>query len=127
LTPGLNFFKYVPPVLLYANLWYTMSTGATVATVRNYAPDRVSVNLAMEYPFRGTRLVFLWELVSYFDAGRVIGPRANQSPRALVSILPALEFVASKDWACVVWVQIDLVGKSTRATIGPNFSFFYYF
>jgi hypothetical protein len=69
----------------------------------------------------------LWELVSYFDAGRVIGPRANRSPQALVSTLPALEFVASKDWACALGVQIDLVGKNTSANIAPNFSIFYYF
>jgi hypothetical protein len=126
-TPGLNFFKYVPPVLLYVNLWYTMSTGATVAGSRNYSPDRVTVNLAVEWPLVPHRLIFLWEMVSYFDAGRLLGPRSNQAPQALVSTLPGLEFMASQDWAFVAGVQIGLFGKNTSCNLTPNFSVFYYF
>jgi hypothetical protein len=127
LTPGLNFYKYVPPVLLYANLWYTMYTGATVAGSRNYYPDRVTVNLAVEWPLVQNRLIFLWELVSYYDAGRLLGPRANHPPQALVSTLPGLEFMASQDWAFVAGVLIDLCGKNTSSNLTPNFSVFYYF
>jgi hypothetical protein len=127
LTPGLNFYKYVPPVMLYANLWYTMYTGATVAGSRNYYPDRVTVNLAMEWPLVQNRLIFLWELVSYYDAGRLLGPRGNQASQALVSTLPGLEFMASQDWAFVAGVLIDLFGKNTSCNLTPNFSVFYYF
>ena len=49
-TPGLNFYKYVPPVLLYANLWYTLCTGANVGGERLNYRDRVTVNLALEWP-----------------------------------------------------------------------------
>jgi hypothetical protein len=126
-TPGLNLFKYAPPFLLYANVLYTLSTGATVAGNRLYYPDQVGVNLAMEYPLPGTRLVLLWELVSYFDAGRLLGPRANQSPQALMSTLPGLEFMVNKDFACVAGVLIDLMGKNTTCAVTPNFSVFYYF
>jgi hypothetical protein len=126
-TPGLTFFKYAPPVLLYANVLYTLSTGATVAGSRTYYPDQVRVNLAMEYPLPGTRFVLLWELVSNFDAGRLIGPRANQSPQALVSTLPGLEFMVNKDFACVAGVLVDLAGKNTTCAVSPNFSVFYYF
>jgi hypothetical protein len=126
-TPGLNFFKYAPPVLLYANLWYTMYTGATVAGNRNYYPDRVSVNLAMEWPLVKDRWVFLWELVSYFDAGRLIGLRANQSPQVLVSTLPGLEFLATPDCSFVAGLLLDLCGKNTSYNFTPNLSVFYNF
>jgi hypothetical protein len=126
-TLGLNFFKHEPPVLLYANLWYTMYTGATVAGNRNYYPDRVSVNLAMEWPLVKDRWVFLWELVSAYDAGRLIGPRANQSPQVLVSTLPGLEFLATPDWSFVAGVLIDLFGKNTSYNVTPNLSVFYSF
>ena len=86
-------------------------TGATVAGSRHYYPDLVTVNLAVEWPLVQNRLIFLWELVSYYDAGRLLGPRANQAPQALVSTLPGLEFMASQDWAFVAGVLIDLFGK----------------
>ena len=92
-----------------------------------YYRDRLTINLAMEYPLPATRLVFLWELVSYYDAGRLLGPRANQAPQALVSTLPGLEFMASQDWAFVAGVLIDLFGKNTSCNLTPNFSVFYYF
>jgi hypothetical protein len=126
-TPGLNLFKYLPPVLLYGNLWYSMSTAATVNGVRTYYPDSVTLNLAMEYPLKEKQLVFLLELVSSYDAGRLIGPRANQAAVTLVSVLPALEFIASKDWSFDLGVLIDLFGKNTGYHYTPNFSVFYNF
>ncbi len=125
-TPGLNFFKFIPPVLLYGNLWYTMSTGATVAGARKYYPDRVILDLALEYPLRKP-FVFLCEFVSFYDGGRLVGHRANQSPQALMSLLPALEILVSDDWSFAAGVLVDLFGKNTGFTYTPNFSIFYTF
>ena len=80
-TPGLNFYKYIPPALLHANLWYTLSTDTTVAGKRTYYPDKVTLNLAMEYPIVRRRWIFLFEFVSSYDGGRLIGPQANQPPK----------------------------------------------
>jgi hypothetical protein len=126
-TPGLNLFKYVPPVLLYGNLWYTMYTRANVAGARLYYPDRVNLNFALEYPIPGTPLVILWELVSYFDACRLLGPRANVPAQAEISTLPALEFIGGSNWALAGGVLIDLAGKNTQYTFSPNLSWFFYF
>jgi hypothetical protein len=126
-TPGLNFYKYVPPVLLYANLWYTMYTAATVAGDRLYYPDRVTVNLALEWPLLKDRWVFLWEVVSYYDAGRLCGHAANAAPQALLSTQVGLEFLASHDFSFVPGVLIDLMGKNTSYNFTPNLSVFYYF
>jgi hypothetical protein len=125
-TPGLNFFKYARPFLLYGNLWYSMFTDATVAGVRKHYRDWVTVNLAAEYPLPGP-LVFLLEFDSTYDAGRLIGSRPNQPPKALMSILPAMEFIVSDDLSLVAGVLIDLFGKNTRCNYTPNFSIFYNF
>jgi hypothetical protein len=126
-TPGLNFFKYAKPFLLYGNLWYSMLSVATVDKTRNYSPDRVSLNLAMEYPLIRNRWIFLCEFVSFYDAGRLIGHSANQSPVTLISILPALEFIATDAWSFDAGVLLDLLGKNTSYNITPNFSVFYSF
>jgi len=126
-TPGLNFFKYAKPFLLYANLWYTMSSAATVNGARRYYPDRITLNLAAEYPLPWKRLVFLLESVNQYDGGRIIGHRANQPPAALMSLLPALEFLAGDNWSFVAGVLVDLGGKNTRYNYSPNFSIFYTF
>jgi hypothetical protein len=125
-TPGLNFFKKAQPFLLYGNLWYSMSTDATVAGVSTHYRDWVTVNLAAEYPLPGP-WVFLGELVSAYSAGRILGPRPNQPPKALISIMPALEFIASDDLYLVAGVLIDLWGKNTTYNYTPNFSVFYNF
>jgi hypothetical protein len=126
-TPGLNFYKYVTPVLLYANLWYTMSTAATVAGNRLYYPDRVTVNLALEWPLIKDRWNFLWELVSSYDGGRIFGPAANTAPQALISTQIGLEFLATDDFSLVPGIFIDLLGKNTTYNFTPNLSVFYYF
>jgi hypothetical protein len=126
-TAGFNFYKHASPVLLYVNLWYTLYSAGTVAGNRNYYPDRVTLNLAMEWPFIKDRWVLLWEVVSYYDAGRLIGHQANQSPQALISSLVGVEFLINQNWAVVPGAYVDLLGKNTNCNIGPNFSLFYYF
>jgi hypothetical protein len=126
-TTGFNFFKYTSPVLLYANLWYTMYSAGTVAGRRNYYPDQITLNLALEWPFIKGRWVLLWELVSYGDAGRLIGHQANQPSQALISSLLGVEFLGGKNWAVVPGVYLDLLGKNTNCDIAPNLSLFYYF
>jgi hypothetical protein len=125
-TPGLNFFKNAAPFLLYGNLWYSMFTDATIAGVRAHYRDLVTVNLAAEYPLPGP-WVLLCEFVSLYDAGRVIGPRSNLPPKAIISILPALEFIANDDFYLAAGVLIDLWGKNTPYSYTPNFSIYYNF
>lgn len=125
-TPGINFYKYVHPFLLYGNLWYSMFTDAAVAGVKKYYRDRVTVNLAAEYPLRKP-FVFLLEFDSTYDAGRLIGPRSNQPPKIIMSLLPALECIVNDDWSFVAGVLIDFSGKNTRYNYAPNFSIFFNF
>ena len=73
------------------------------------------------------RLVFLLEFISKYDGGRIFGHRANQPAVALMSLLPALEFLAGDDWSFVAGVLVDLCGKNTSYNYTPNFSIFYTF
>jgi hypothetical protein len=126
-TPGLNFYKYVPPALFHANLWYTLSTDTTIAGRRTFYPDKVTLNLAMEYPIVRRRWIFLFEFVSSYDGGRLIGHKANVPPQSLMSIFPGLEFLPGGNFSFDAGVLIDLFGKNERYNYTPNFSILYTF
>jgi len=117
-TVGMDIFKYVKPLLLYGNIWYTGFTDATVGGQKVYYPDKIILNGAMEWPL-AKRWVFLLELVSTWDAGRLIGTRANQPATAIVSVLPALEFLPTTWFNLALGIQVDLVGKNTPYSCTP--------
>ncbi len=147
-TLGLNMSKYVSPVILYGNIWYTTSTdyttredrptffwdedgelaeGDPVSTkVRKHPRDYVTINLAAEYPLT-KKWVALLELYSYWDGGRLFGHKANMAPTAKLSVLPGIEYMATDKLAFALGVGIDLIGKNTDASVTPMFSFFYNF
>jgi hypothetical protein len=122
-TPGLNFYKFVDPVLLYGNLWYGLSTDATVAGQRLHYRDKVTLDLAMEYPL-SRRWIFLLEYVSFYDGGRLLGPRADQPPRALLSVLPGLELIVSDVLSFTAGVQVDLFGRNVNCNYTPMLAAF---
>ena len=131
-TWGLNFFKYVPqvPMLLYGNIWYTNFADGRVDGARVNYPDNVTVNFALEFPLKrstNNRWAFLLEVLSNWDAGRIIGPRANQAPLVLVSVLPAVEFLPYKWFSLAAGVQVPLFGKNTSYAYAPTLSLFFNF
>ncbi|MFZ0051888.1 MAG: transporter [Desulfobaccales bacterium] len=138
-TTGVNLSKLIPPLIVYANLWYTLHTdfttdaattasrgaGASVSAT-NHPPDRVTINLAMEWPFFG-KWVALVELFGYGDAGRLIGPQANQTPSDRITILPAMEYLATTQLSFALGLEIDLAGKNANANYTPVLSLIYLF
>jgi|WetSurMetagenome_2_1015567.scaffolds.fasta_scaffold83891_3 hypothetical protein len=131
-TWGLNFFKYVPqvPILLYGNIWYTNFADGWVNGARVNYPDNVTVNFAVEVPLNrstSNRWAFLLEVLSNWDAGRMFGPRANQAPLALVSVLPGVEFLPYKWLTLAAGVQMPLIGKNTTFTYAPTLALFFNF
>ena len=138
-TTGFNFSKLVQPLIFYANFWYTLHTdfttdaaatgrkgvGASVAGA-NHSPDTVTINLAMEWPFSG-KWVALLEVFGYGDAGRLIGPQANQAPSARITILPAMEYMATPQLSMALGLEIDLAGKNANANYTPVVSLTYGF
>jgi hypothetical protein len=128
-TWGIDLFRYVPqvPVLLYANIYYTNFTNGWVKGTRVIYPDQITVNLAMEVPFKKSpdnRWAFLLETLSLWDAGRMLGPKANQAPLAIVSVLPALEFLPCSWFSLAAGVQVPIFGKNTTYNYAPTISFF---
>ncbi len=131
-TWGLDYFAYLPkvPLLFYANVWYTNFADGRVNGQRVYYPDQITVNLAFEVPLKNSpenRWAFLLEVLSNWDAGRMIGPRANQSSTVLVTILPALEFLPTERFTMALGVQVDLFGKNTHFAYTPTLAWFFNF
>jgi hypothetical protein len=138
-TSGFNLSKLLPPLILYANLWYTLNTDFTTnsaatdrrgkgssVTGANHPPDTVTINLAMEWPFCG-KWVALIELFGYGDAGRLLGPRANQPASTRITTLPALEYMATAKLSFALGLEIDLVGKNANSNYTPVCSLTYLF
>ncbi|MBI4642166.1 MAG: transporter [Deltaproteobacteria bacterium] len=134
-TTGFNLSKYVKPFIFYGNLWYTFQTSFSTDAEdeegnpierRNHPRDFVTVNLAAEYPLT-KKWVALLELTSTWDAGRIVGPKANAAPTALLSLLPGIEYMATDKFSLAMGVNIDLAGKDTNANITPLLSMVYAF
>jgi hypothetical protein len=131
-TWGIDILKYLPnvPVILYANLWYTNYADGNVNGARTYYPDLVTVNFAMEIPFRNSpsnRWALLFELLSNWDAGRMFGPKANQSSSAAISALPALEFLPTAWLHLAAGIQVSLWGKNSLYSYTPTLALFFNF
>ena len=117
----MNLSKWVEPFIFYANLYYSMPTSFTDDEGKQYLRDFVTVNLAVEYPVT-EKWIALLELISFWDGGRLFGSRANVTPAHLISILPGIEFLATKKLAFYLGVDIDLIGRNTDATVTPILS-----
>jgi hypothetical protein len=134
-TTGFNVSKYVKPFIFYGNFWYTFQTDYSTDDVddsgnpverRNHPRDFVTVNLAAEYPLT-KKWVALLELTSTWDGGRIVGPKANMDPTALISLLPGIEYMATDKFSLALGVNIDLAGKNTGANVTPLLSMVYAF
>jgi hypothetical protein len=91
-----------------------------------YPGDFVTVNVAAEYPLT-EKWVALLELTTYWGGGRLFGPGTNVPQESLVSILPAIEYMATDKFSVALGLNIDLVGKNTDATVAPLLSVIYAF
>jgi hypothetical protein len=125
-TVGLNLQKWLRPLILYGNLWYSMQTACTGDEGRVYPRDFVTVNLAAEYPLN-KKWVALLELTSFWDGGRLFGHKANTPPGALLSVLPGIEYMATEKLSFAFGVNIDLAGKNADAAVTPLLSLVYAF
>ena len=125
-TTGLNLSKYVKPFIFYGNLWYSMQTDFTDDDGRKHPRDYVTVNLAGEYPIT-KKWVALLELTSFWDGGRLFGHKANVAPGALLSLMPAIEYMATEKFALALGVNLDIMGKNGDTTITPLLSMVYAF
>jgi hypothetical protein len=128
-TFGANLSKWLGPVYLYSNLWYSISSRETVAPshlVANplMAPvlgrDLITWNLAAEWPLVGGWVALL-EFYSSWNVGP-LGRRAKGPPSILMGLLPGIEYVFNSHWSCELGVAVDLAGKNSLYGCTPIFT-----
>lgn len=128
-TPGINSAKWLGPVCLYANLWYSFSnrdpgevanqqTGPLLQSV--HGRDQVTGNLAAEWVLTD-RWVALLEFYSTWDVGPLF--RRSRGPLgALLGVLPGIEYIFNPRWAAALGVALDLAGKNSAYAYTPIFT-----
>jgi hypothetical protein len=119
-TPGLNLSKWLGPVCLYGNLWYSFPTrdpgvvpGQQSGPLLPYVHgrDRLTFNLAAEWVL-APRWVALLEFYSSWDVGPLF--RTSREPlSSLISLLPGLECLISEHFSLAAGVAVDLAGKNS--------------
>jgi hypothetical protein len=125
-TPGLNLSKWLYPVCLYANLWYSFPTRDPGVVPRQqsgpllpyvHGRDRITGNLAAEWVL-APRWVALLEVYSTWDVGPLL--RSSREPlSSLVSLLPALECLVSDHFSMAAGVAVDLAGRNSPYDYTP--------
>jgi hypothetical protein len=125
-TPGLNLSKWLGPVCLYANLWYSFPTRDPGVVSRQQAGpllpaihgrDQITGNLAAEWVL-APRWVALLEFYSTWDVGPLL--RRSREPLSnLVSLLPGLECLVSEHFSLAAGVAVDLAGKNSPYDYTP--------
>lgn len=117
-TPGLSLSKWVTPFRLYGDFRYSMQTAKTDDNGRKYPRDFVTANVAAEYPLIG-KWVSCLEMVSRYEGGRMVGHKSNELPRALISLAPELQYMATNNFSLASGVKFDVAGKKAFGRITP--------
>jgi hypothetical protein len=125
-TPGVNLSKWVGPVYLYANLWYSFPTREPGAPANQQASplllmvngrNLITGNLAAEWPLTG-RWVALLECYSSWSAGSMFRP-AKSPVSHDVGVLPGIEYIFNSHWSADLGVAVDLAGKNSSYSYTP--------
>ncbi|MBM4295115.1 MAG: transporter [Deltaproteobacteria bacterium] len=129
LTLGVNLSKWVKPLYLYANLWYSLALqtrqhpehqALTPLITSLHEQDQINFNLAAEWVLT-PRWVLLLEFYSIWEVGPLLA-RPHEPPGALLGILPGIECILSPRWSCALGVALDLAGKNTEFKYTPVFT-----
>jgi hypothetical protein len=129
LTLGANLSKWVKPVYLYANLWYSLALQTrqhpehqrlTPIVTSLHEQDRINFNLAAEWVLT-PRWVLLLEFYSTWEVGPLLA-LAHEPPSVIMGILPGVEFILSPRWSFALGAALDLAGKNTEFKYTPVFT-----
>jgi hypothetical protein len=128
-TGGGNLSKWLGPVYLYANLWYSLSTResrpppnliANPLMAPVHSRDLIICNLAAEYPLTGP-WVLLLEGYSTWEVGPLFR-RSHEPCGILMGALPGIEYVFNSSWSCELGVALDLAGRNSLFGYTPIFT-----
>ncbi len=109
-TWGVNLYKWLNPVIIYSNLWFSKPVNASLGGDRVRSRDFFTFNLAAEWPFT-KRWAALLEFYSTWTWDNPVGPQGFQSPATVLGVFPGIEFIATDKWSAAVGVAVDLAGK----------------
>jgi hypothetical protein len=127
-TPGFNLAKWVGPVYLYANFWYSFSLRDPVPAahaqsglllVPVHGRDLITCNLAAEWVW-SRRWVGLLEFYSSWEVGPLFRG-SREKPSALLGVLPGVECLLAEHLSCALGVAVDLAGKNSLQYCTPIF------
>jgi hypothetical protein len=119
-TTGANLSKWVGPVYLSANLWYSVALRdphptshllANPLMAPVHGRDLIIGNLAAEYPVAGPWVA----LLEYYGSWEV-GPLfrgSHEPPSILMGVMPGIEYIVNSRWACELGVAVDLAGRNS--------------
>jgi len=133
-TLGANLAKWLGPVYVNANLWYSVAADSPGAVAHRqsgpllipvHGRDQINGNLAAEYGLT-TRWVALLEFYSSWEVGPVFG-RSHEPTSILLGIVPGVEFIFSPRWSCALGVALDLAGENSPYAYTPIFSMIFNF
>jgi hypothetical protein len=128
-TGGANLFKWLGPVGLYANLWYSIATGepgtstpviATPLMMPVHGRDLITWNLAAEWPLSGPWVALL-EWYSTWEVGPLFH-RSHEPTSILMGLMPGIEYLINPRWACELGVALDLAGRNSLHGYAPIFT-----
>ena len=125
-TAGLNLSKWLYPVYLYANLWYTVPTTAFVDGKRIHPRDKVTLNLAAEW-YLTPQWAVIWEFYSNWQAGNLVGPKSQEPAQALLGLVVGLEYILNEHWCFAGGLAVDAAGKKIGYNYTPILTFQYTF
>jgi hypothetical protein len=128
-TPGINLSKWLGPVCLYANLWYSIPNRDSGAAAHQQAGpllyiingrDLITWNLAAEWPLT-PRWVALLEFYSTWGVGPIFRP-SREPFSTLLGMLPGVECILSEHVSAALGVAVDLAGKNSFFAYTPVFT-----
>jgi hypothetical protein len=126
-TTGVNVYKWLKPVLFYANLWITNpvniypDNGSNVRS-RSY----VTANVAVERPIN-EKWNLLCEFYSNWCWTTITTPQGYQTPQTVLGVFPAIEYMATEKLSLTVGTSFDLLGKNGVRKYTPMLSLYYAF
>ncbi|MFZ5452282.1 MAG: transporter [Thermodesulfobacteriota bacterium] len=117
-TGGFNLSKWLRPVYLYANLWYTVPTTATVDGVPIHDRDFLTLYLCAQLILT-QQWSLLLEFYGNWQGGNLLGPRSQQPAQALMGLVVGWEYNLNAHWSFAGGLAVDVAGKNNGYNYSP--------
>ena len=117
-TTGLNLSKWLRPVYLYANLWYTVPTTSTVDGEPIHERDLVTLNLCAQWILT-QKWSLLLEFYGNWQGGNLLGPKSRLPALAIMGLVVGWEYNLNAHWSFAGGLAVDVAGKNIAYHYAP--------